>query len=205
MVNVGLPFKAFTTGLGLVLACTLSANAAAALRAGGDFTPKGSDNRAAKALNSLPVQFTSRSSRETDSASWHLVRTPGPEKSGDTVSLMRTADLLYSDPDFAGMAIRCQEKSLPQIGFVVVQPFKPRSKARVTVATGQAPATFEGIVIGPGSIVALPDEAGPLLRSWQAAKSLQVEIAGEGLTVKGTVALGGLSEALTRLETSCPR
>lgn len=156
-------------------------------------------------LRSTPVQWQHAAPRGGGPGGWHLVRTPGPEKSGDIVSMMRTADLLNSDPDFAGMAIRCQGKAPPQITFVLVTPFKPRSKAKITVATGPAPVSFDGLVIGPGTMVGLPDEAAPLLRSWQTAMTLNVAIVGEETTVKGVVPLAGLAEALTQLETSCPR
>jgi len=203
MVNFGRRPPPFFVAAILLFDCTLAASAAAPFRVDAGFTTASQRSSVAKQLWNLPVQL--RSTETTASGGWQFVRTPGPDKSGDTISMMRTADLLNSDPDFAGMAIRCQEKALPQIAFVVIQPFKPRSKTTVTVATGPNPARFDGIVIGPGSMVALPDEAAALLRAWQAAGTLKVEIAGEDLTIKGAVPLAGLAEALTKLETSCPR
>lgn len=203
MVNFGRRPRPFIVAAILLFGCTLAASAAAPLRVDVGFTTASKRNSFAKQLWTLPVQL--RSTEATASSGWQFVRTPGPDKSGNTVSMMRTADLLNSDPDFAGMAIRCQEKALPQIAFVVIQPFKPRTKATVTVATGPNPARFDGIVIGPGSMVALPDEAAALLHAWQTARTLRVEIAGEDLTIKGAVPLAGLAEALTKLETSCPR
>lgn len=203
MVNFGLRSPPFIVAAGLLFGCTLAASSAAPLRVDVGFTTVSQRYSVAKRLWSLPVQL--RSTEATAASGWQLVRTPGPDKSDDTVSMMRTADLLNSDPDFAGMAIRCRERALPQIAFVVIQPFRPRSKATVTVATGPNPTRFDGIVIGPGSMVALPNEAAALLRAWQAAATLNVEIAGEDLTIKGAVPLSGLAEALTKLETSCAR
>ena len=205
MVNCALRTILFIGSTMLVIACTLAASTAATFRAEADFATQGRRDFSAKALTILPVQMSSPAPPAAGSSGWQLVRTPGPDKSGDTVSMMRTVDLLNSDPDFAGMAIRCQEKARPQIAFVVIEPFKPRSKATVTVATGPGSSRFDGIVIGPGSMVALPDEAASLLRGWQTAKTLKVEIAGEDLTIKGAVPLVGLAEALNKLETSCPR
>jgi hypothetical protein len=153
----------------------------------------------------VPTQLRALKSNLPVARGWRLVRTPGPDKEGDTISMMRTADLLNSDPDFAGMMIRCQDKHAPQIAFVVVTPFKPRSKARIAVSTGRSPARFDATIIGPGSMVALPDAAAPLLHLWQAAKTLNVEITGEEATVKGVVPLAGLSDAVAQLETSCVR
>lgn len=160
----------------------------------------------AHAQNSLQLpQLTAPGINTSAGSEWHLVRTPGPDKQGDTVSIMHTADLLNSDPDFAGMMVRCQEKSDPQVAFVVVTPFKPRSKTRITVSVGETNTSFDGSVVGPGSMVALPTEAASLLRQWQKEAAVKVEIAGPDTTIKGRVSLAGLSEALPRLEASCGR
>lgn len=212
MVNFRKPAIALLTIAGAAFSCTYPASAVLVRGA----TEPAVQNRLAQARpaqdrlapepsRALPVQWKAPGPGGASSSGWHLVRTPGPDKTGDIVSMMRTADLLNSDLDFAGMAIRCQEGARPQIAFVLVTPVKPRSKTRITVTTGPAPVSFDGIVIGPGTMVGLPDEAAPLLQAWQTAKTLKVEIASEDLTVKGAVPLAGLAEAVTRLETSCSR
>jgi hypothetical protein len=136
---------------------------------------------------------------------WHLVRTPGPEKGIDVVSVMHTADLVQSDPEFAGLAIRCQAKARLQIAFVVITPFHPRSHPDVTVTANRAAMNFKAEVIPPGSMIALPDEAEVLAKGvWQSAKNLSVDIEGEGAKIHGAVSLGNLAGALAQLQASCP-
>ena len=135
---------------------------------------------------------------------WRLVRTPGPEK-GDVVSIMHTADALRSDPEFAGMAIRCRPKSGLQIAFVLITPFPPRSHPKVTVAVNQTNVHFQAEVIPPGSMIALPNEAEVLAKgAWQSAKELTVDIEGDGAKIHGIVSLENLSGAIAQLQASCP-
>lgn len=135
---------------------------------------------------------------------WHLVRTPGPEKGVDVVSVMRTADLMQSDAEFAGLAIRCRAKSALQIAFIVITPFHPRTHPKVTVAINHAEMKFQAEVIPPGSMIALPDEAEVLAKGpWQSAKALSVDIEGEGVKIHGVISLENLAGAIAQLQASC--
>jgi hypothetical protein len=135
---------------------------------------------------------------------WHLVRTPAPEDK-ETVSIMRTGELLKSDPDFAGMMIRCRPTAGLQIGFVVIPPFPPKSKPKLTISTGQTNLDFQTSVIAPGTIIVLPDEADALVQGpWQSAQSLRVRIQGNGADIHGTVPLNQLSQAVALLQANCP-
>jgi len=135
---------------------------------------------------------------------WRLVRTPGPEKS-DIVSIMRTADIMQSDAEFAGIMIRCRAKSALQIAFVVITPFHPRSHPKITVGINRSDMRFQAEVIPPGSLVALPNEAEVLAKgAWQSAKELTVDIEGEGAKIHGVVSLENLSGAIAQLQASCP-
>src|SRR2546423_8415413 len=40
---------------------------------------------------------------------WRMIRTPAPRGGPEAVAIMRTADTAQSDPDLAGLIIRCQE------------------------------------------------------------------------------------------------
>lgn len=136
---------------------------------------------------------------------WRLVRTPGPEKNGDVVSIMHTADALQSDPEFAGMLIRCRPKSALQIAFVLITPFRPRIHPKITVAVNHMSTPFQGEVIPPGSMVALPNEAEVLARGpWQSANQLTVDIEGDGAKIHGIVSLENLSRAIGFLQANCP-
>jgi len=135
---------------------------------------------------------------------WHLVRTPGPEKGQDVVSVIRTAELLQSDPEFAGLTIRCRPKGPLQIAFVVITPFRPRTHPAISVSLARSSTRFKGDVIPPGSMVALPDEAAVLLSGpWQSASQLTVEIDGQGTKIHGIVSLAGLSNAISLLQSNC--
>lgn len=116
---------------------------------------------------------------------------------------MRTADLLDSDPDFAGMMVRCHDKGRFQIGFIVITPYQPRSKLTVTASVGSSAKDFSAIAVAPGSLVTLPAEASALLPTWQAAERLKVEIKDQKTKVSGFINLKGLGEALTQLQSSC--
>jgi hypothetical protein len=136
---------------------------------------------------------------------WRLVRTPGPDRT-DIVSIMRTADITQSDAEFAGVMIRCRPKSGLQIAFVLITPFHPRSKPKITVGFNRTDMQFQAEVVPPGSLVALPNEAEVLARGvWQSAKELSVDIEGEGTKIHGVVSLANLSAAVSQLQANCPQ
>jgi hypothetical protein len=136
---------------------------------------------------------------------WKLVRTPGPDRT-EIVSTMRTADLMQSDAEFAGMMVRCRPKSGLQIAFAVITPLHPRSHPKITLTVNASPMRFDGEVIPPGSLVALPGEAEVLARgAWQSAKELAIDIDGDGGKIHGVVPLENLSAAVAQLQASCPQ
>ena len=160
-------------------------------------------------LRKSPVWFRVQASADHpgDGAlgKWRLVRTPGPDNSGDVVSIMHVADALKSDPDFAGMMIRCREKSGLQIAFVVIRPFPPRSHPQISISAGQMKVHFETSIIPPGSLLSLPNEAEVLARgAWQSANQLNVEIASDGDKIHGIVSLENLARAIVFLQANCP-
>lgn len=136
---------------------------------------------------------------------WRLVRTPGPENSGDVVSIMHVADALKSDLDFAGLMIRCREKSALQIAFVVIRPFPPRAHPKISISAGQMNVHFETSVVPPGSLLSLPNEAEVLARGpWQSASQLIVEIDSDGDKIHGIVSLENFAGAIAFLQANCP-
>lgn len=152
----------------------------------------------------IPAQFSAGSPDNGAMEGWRLVRTAGPDKN-DVVSVMRTADIMRSDAEFAGIMIRCRAKSALQIAFVVITPFHPRSHPKITVGINHSNMQFQAEVIPPGSLVALPNEAEVLAKgAWQSAKELTVDIEGEGAKIHGVVSLENLSGAIAQLQASCP-
>lgn len=154
--------------------------------------------------SSTQAQATPASDVPIGIGKWHLVRTLGPEHVGEIVSIMHTADALRSDPDFAGLMIRCSKKSILQIGLVTIRPFPPRSRPRVTISAGSSRLQLQASVIPPGSILALPDEAQVFARGpWQSASELSVGINDGSTTISGIVPLDDLGKALASLEAGC--
>jgi hypothetical protein len=134
---------------------------------------------------------------------WHLVRTPGPDKSGDIVSVMHTADALQSDPDFAGIAIRCLPKGALQIAFVLITPFPPRTHPQFTVSGNHNQVRFKGEAIASGTMVVLPGEAEVLAKGpWQSAATLAVDIEKGAAAIHGAVQLNDLKDAIGYLRSN---
>lgn len=154
----------------------------------------------------IPAQLSPPALADNSTAEgWRLVRTPGPDKN-DVVSVMRTADIMRSDVEFAGIMIRCRAKSALQIAFVVITPFRPRSHPKITVGINRSNMYFQAEVIPPGSLVTLPNEAEVLAKgAWLSAKELTVDIESDGEKIHGTVSLENLSGAIAQLQASCPQ
>ena len=159
---------------------------------------------AQKAVPHLIAVRAARPATSTHIGPWHLVRTPAPDNK-ETVSIMRTGELLKSDPDFAGLMIKCRQPTGLQIGFVVIPPFPPKSQPRVTISTGKSSLQFKASVIAPGTIVTLPNEADALVQGpWQSAQTLTVRIKGDEADIHGAVSLKQLSGAVALLQANCP-
>jgi hypothetical protein len=136
---------------------------------------------------------------------WRLIRTPGPSADKDIVSIIHTADMLRSDPDFVGLMIRCQTNARLQVALVVARPFPPRARPQITIKHGQSAVDFQADVLPAGSALSLPDSAEALAKGpWQALRELSFRIQGDGVTIDGIVAIDHLAAALGILESSCP-
>jgi hypothetical protein len=134
---------------------------------------------------------------------WRTVRTPGPKPGADVISKMRTADLLRSDPAFAGLALHCGESG-PEIVVIVVEPFPPRSRPRVEIGQQASDGAFEASVLPGGAALLLPAAATALANgAWQSQPELSVKIENAGSTIQGVVPLSGLKEALNAINISC--
>jgi hypothetical protein len=142
--------------------------------------------------------------RVADIGRWLMLRTPGLDGNNETISILHTADALKSDPDFAGLMIRCREKLSLQVAFAVIRPFPPRAHPRVSISAGSGKASFEASVLPPGGLVTLPDEAEALTRGpWQSANEMSVEIKSNDYKVRGIVSLENLAGAIALLQANC--
>jgi hypothetical protein len=139
---------------------------------------------------------------------WRLVRTPNPVTGADAVSIMRTADIVKSDIDLAGLMLRCAQSNFEVI-VVMVRPLPPRAHPKVTVGTGGSSVDFTATVLPPGAEVLLPADASALASGpWQTAPELSVQIAAmdgdePSAPVHGIIPLGGLGDAIPLLLSNC--
>src|SRR5216684_3966317 len=85
--------------------------------------------------NLLPKDSIDSSTSPTRDT-WLLVKTPNPQGGPEAVAIMRTADMPRSDPDLAGLMVRCKEKPGLEVLLALVRPFPPRTKRDVVVTLG---------------------------------------------------------------------
>ena len=90
---------------------------------------------------------------------WRLVRTPNPRDGQDVISIMTTAELSGSDPDFAGLVLRCADPDFETLVFLI-NPLPPRARPTISINGKE----FEGSVIPPGASVLLPRTATALVK-----------------------------------------
>src|ERR1700694_1530101 len=136
---------------------------------------------------------------------WRLVRTREPQGDRELVSITRTADIFQSDPELAGLMIRCSQKADIEVLAVLLQPLSLRSHPTVTVSDGNKTIAFPAKVAAPGALVLLPEEASDLANgTWQQAKLLDVTVEDPELHAHGMIPLDGLSLGLTNLRANCP-
>lgn len=134
---------------------------------------------------------------------WRMVRTPGPKPGTDVISMMRTADLIRSDPQFAGLSLHCGEAG-PEILIITVEPFPPRTKPRVTIGVSPNETHFEATVLPSGAALMLPAEAIRLATgTWRALSTLAIKIEEGGSTIRGVIPISGMNAAFNTLSASC--
>jgi hypothetical protein len=135
---------------------------------------------------------------------WHLLRTPNPSGGPPAVSVMQSADIPRSDPDLAGLMIRCGESST-EVLIVLVRYLRLGTHPKVTVGTGPTSTEFTGDVVPPGLLVLLPPQATSLaLGPWQALPEIAVSIDDESGRISGVIPLAGVKGALQILRSNCP-
>ncbi|GLR98035.1 MULTISPECIES: hypothetical protein [Bradyrhizobium] len=118
---------------------------------------------------------------------------------------MKTADTAQSDPDFAGLIVRCAPKGKVDVLVALIRPFPPRSRPKVTIAaSGGGTLTFDAGMAAAGAAVLLPDEVSAFAAGkWPMTPSLSVMVREGDSQIKGVVALNGLREAYHSLLANC--
>jgi hypothetical protein len=134
-------------------------------------------------------------------AAWHEV-SPLDLSSADNRAVSQTAELDGSDPDFAGMMIRCREGKLETI-FVVLNPLAPRTTARVRLQSQGGLEELDGSPIPTGAGISIPvDPLVDLQSRWRGGK-LEVALSAEGSDIHGVINLDGLIGPLMQLNAKC--
>ena len=144
-------------------------------------------------------------------ARWRLVQTADPQSDRKAVSIMRAADTIRSDPDLAGLMIRCRSRPGDgphnlEVLIVLLNPLPLRAHPNVRLKSESGESRYTASIAAPGALVLLPAEAAALATGpWQSVNELTIDVEEAGLAVHGVVALGGLRTALSDLSASCPR
>ena len=138
-------------------------------------------------------------------APWQFVRTRNPAGGADAVSIMRTADTKQSDPDLAGLMIRCDEKLGFAAALALVRPLPPHAKRDVTLTWSATNSSLQAEASPSGTTLILPAEVTAFVQGpWQQLSELSVVIKDPDGEIRGTIPLDGLAPAMTRLSANCP-
>jgi hypothetical protein len=143
--------------------------------------------------------FQSVPSSSPIAGKWRLVHTPSPHDGQDVVSIMATAEFSGSDPDFAGLIVRCATPEF-EILVSVISPYPLRARPTISIDGKK----FQGSIVPPGVLIRLPDEANALAKEqWRTLASLPLTVENDGTITHGLVSLEGFDAALQTLTTSC--
>jgi hypothetical protein len=113
---------------------------------------------------------------------------------------MATAELSGSDPDFAGLVLRCADPEFEILVFLI-SPLSPRAQPTVSI-NGKK---FQSSVTPPGASVLLSKAATlPAKEQWRSLPSLSIDVENEGAIIHGFISLDGFNTALQTLISACP-
>ena len=134
---------------------------------------------------------------------WRFVRTRHPQGGPDAVSIMHTANTSKSDLDLAGLMLRCGDGGA-EILLILIRPFPPRARPKVTFGKSGSEIRFETNVVAPGTAILLPGDAATLINGpWRSLSELSIQVDDEQVSIHGLVALTGLKSAFDVLTANC--
>jgi len=136
---------------------------------------------------------------------WQLIKTPDPHGGADAISISHVADFERSDPNLAGILLRCVNHQI-ELFVIVIEPYPPQIPIDLTLKLGNSSAsTYRGSIVPPGVMVRLPVEAATaIFDRRQQTDDLNVSLASRTTQITtGIVKLTGLEQALGTLKTSC--
>jgi hypothetical protein len=135
---------------------------------------------------------------------WPLIKTPRPNGAGEAFAIMRTGDTAGSDPDFAGLMIRCREQPGLEVVLALMRPLPPRSKRDVVILPNAGRLVLHAETAAPGTALVLPiDGAAFTTGDWRELKQLSIKIIDPDGDIKGVVPLDGVGPAIARLTDAC--
>lgn len=153
----------------------------------------------------LPKNSSDTPQPEGGITAWRLIRTPHPKGGPDAVAIMRTADTTQSDPDLAGLMIRCQEKPGLEVALALVRPLPPRSKRDVVINPGATETILHAETSFAGTALVLPIDATAFTTGpFRELNQLSVKINDPEGDIRGVIPLDGIGSAIARLSTNCP-
>jgi hypothetical protein len=165
----------------------------------------GDDQARLACLKNLLPKTTDELAASHPADSWPLVRTPHPQGGPDAVSIMRTADTARSDPELAGLMIRCGEKQGLEAILALVRPIPPRSRRDVILAAGDAHVLLHAEVTSAGTALLLPLETSTFTTGpWRNANEITVAIRDPDGEIHGMIPIDGIGPAMAKLSANCP-
>jgi hypothetical protein len=116
---------------------------------------------------------------------------------------MHTADVSHSDPQLAGLMIRCSQHG-PEALIVTLQAFPLRARPHVAFGKPGNEANVQATVAAPGTMILFPQDAASLINGpWKGLNELSVRIDEGSAGIKGFVELTGLQAAFKVLQANC--
>lgn len=141
----------------------------------------------------------------TASGTWQLTRTPNPS-GPDLISITKITNSTPSEPDVAGLMLRCAEGATTNVLIVLAAPLPLRTHPKVIVTAGATTTEFIASVVAPGALVLLPERASALVeKTWQSVPELAVSITDNNRALRGVIPLEDLSNAMQALQSNCPK
>jgi hypothetical protein len=130
---------------------------------------------------------------------WRIVRSKAADGVTETTAILRVADVLKSDPRLAGLMLRCSKQGVEPV-IVVVEPFSPQARPKITLRADDQELYFEGKPLPTGAGLRVPADGLDLINGpWKGARDLTIRISDGDAEIGGVVELSGLTQAIQSL------
>jgi hypothetical protein len=130
---------------------------------------------------------------------WRIIAARGEADPAYSRAIMHVADVARSDPRLAGLMLRCGKTGVEPV-IVVVEPFSPQARPKITLRAGAEEFYFRGIPVAAGAGLRMPAESVDLATGlWRRASEVWIKISDRDVDVDGVVGLSGFAEALQAL------